>query len=205
MSNVLSEEKRQDSSVQRFVQKLRGTSQPEARVVILTAPGEEGQVDYGTGPMLRDTTGRYRRTRLFVMTLGYSRKSVRLLVFRSSARVWSELHEQAFRRLGGALRVIVLDNLKEGVLLPDVYDPSVNPLYRDVLVIKPRATALTDRFGPSDPRGSTRRRRLRLERGGSGRFHRIDSFLVKPEQVWRVQRRPAERAGRTLLVGNGVA
>ena len=25
---------------------------------------------------------RYRRTRLFVMTLGYSRKSVRLLVFR---------------------------------------------------------------------------------------------------------------------------
>ena len=32
-----------------------------------------------------------------------------------------------------ALRVIVLDNLKEGVLLPDVYDPSVNPLYRDVL------------------------------------------------------------------------
>jgi transposase len=121
------------SSVQRFVQKLRGTSQPEARAVILTAPGEEGQVDYGTGPMVRDTTGRYRRSRLFVMTLGYSRKSVRLLVFRSSARVWAELHEKAFRRLGGALRVIVLDNLKEGVLLPDVYDPSVNPLYRDVL------------------------------------------------------------------------
>ncbi len=83
--------------------------------------------------MVRDTTGRYRRTRLFVMTLGYSRKSVRLLVFRSSARVWAELHEKAFRRLGGALRVFVLDNLKEGVLLSDVYDPSVNPLYRDVL------------------------------------------------------------------------
>jgi transposase len=121
------------SSVRRFVQKLRGASQPEARAVIVTAPGEEGQVDYGTGPMVRDTTGRYRRTRLFVMTLGYSRKSVRLLVFRSSARVWAELHENAFRRLGGAVRVIVLDNLKEGVLLPDVYDPSVNPLYRDVL------------------------------------------------------------------------
>jgi len=121
------------SSVRRFVQKLRGSSQPEPRAVILTAPGEEGQVDYGTGPMVRDATGRYRRTRLFVMTLGYSRKSVRLLVFRSSSRVWAELHENAFRRLGGVVRVVVLDNLREGVLLPDVYDPSVNPLYRDVL------------------------------------------------------------------------
>jgi hypothetical protein len=27
----------------------------------------------------------------------------------------------------------VLDNLKEGVLVPDIYDPSLNPLYRDVL------------------------------------------------------------------------
>jgi transposase len=121
------------SSVQRFVQKLAGVSRPEARAVIVTAPGEEAQVDYGTGPMVRDATGKYRRTRLFVMTLGYSRKSVRLLVFRSSARVWAELHETAFRRLGGVLRVVVLDNLKEGVLLPDVYDASVNPLYRDVL------------------------------------------------------------------------
>lgn len=35
--------------------------------------------------------------------------------------------------LGGTVRVIVLDNLKEGVLTPDVYDPTLNPLYRDVL------------------------------------------------------------------------
>jgi hypothetical protein len=27
----------------------------------------------------------------------------------------------------------VLDNLKEGVLTPDIYDPALNPLYRDVL------------------------------------------------------------------------
>jgi hypothetical protein len=47
--------------------------------------------------MVRDpNTGRYRRTRLFVLTLGHSRKSVRLLVFRSSARIWAELHEKAF-------------------------------------------------------------------------------------------------------------
>ena len=90
-------------SVKRFVRKLRGTPAPEARGVIVTAPGEEAQVDYGTGPMVRDPhTGKYRRTRLFVLTLGYSRKSVRLLVFRSSSRIWAELHEKAFRRLGGS-------------------------------------------------------------------------------------------------------
>src|SRR5271165_7569353 len=121
-------------SVQRFVRKLRDTQVPEARVVIVTAPGQEAQVDYGTGPMVRDPESRkYRRTRLFVMTLGCSRKWVRLLTFRSSSRIWAELHEQAFRRLGGATRIVVLDNLREGVLVPDIYDPALNPLYRDVL------------------------------------------------------------------------
>src|SRR5713226_880528 len=121
-------------SVQRFVRKRRGAQTPQARVVIVTAPGQEAQVDYGTGPMVRDPESRkYRRTRLFVMTLGCSRKSVRLLTFRSSSRIWAELHERAFRRLGGATRVVVLDNLREGVLVPDIYDPALNPLYRDVL------------------------------------------------------------------------
>jgi hypothetical protein len=43
------------------------------------------------------------------------------------------LHEKAFRRLDGSPRVAVLDNLREGVLSPDIYDPGLNPLYRDVL------------------------------------------------------------------------
>ncbi len=121
-------------SVKRFVRKLRGAVSPEARVIIETRPGEECQVDFGTGPMVRDPdSGKYRRTRLFVLTLGYSRKSVRLLVFRSSSRVWAELHEKAFRRLGGSTRIVVPDNLREGVLAADIYDPRLNPLYRDVL------------------------------------------------------------------------
>ena len=121
-------------SVKRFIRKFRGQQSPEACAVIETAPGEELQVNYGTGPMVRDAhTGKYRRTRLFVLTLGYSRKSVRLMVFGSSSQTWAELHEKAFRRLGGGTRVAVLDNLREGVLKPDIYDPTVNPLYRDML------------------------------------------------------------------------
>jgi len=121
-------------TVKRFVRKLRGAQLPQAVGIILTAAGEEAQVDYGSGPMVRDPqSGKYRRTRLFVMTLGYSRKSIRLLVWRSSSRVWAELHEQAFRRLGGCPRVVVLDNLREGVIVADIYDSTLNPLFRDVL------------------------------------------------------------------------
>jgi transposase len=141
------------ASVRRFVVTLRGASSPEARVVITTAPGEEGQVDYGDGPMVRHPqTGKYRRTRLFVLTLGYSRKAVRLLVWHSSAQVWAELHERAFRRLGGTVRVIVLDNLKEGVLTPDIYDAALNPLYRDVLTHY-GVVALPCRVGDPDRKG----------------------------------------------------
>ena len=64
------------ASVRRFVRRLRGRRSVEARVVITTAPGKEGQVDYGSGPMVRDPhSGRDRRTRLFAFTLGYCCRS----------------------------------------------------------------------------------------------------------------------------------
>src|SRR2546425_4554256 len=67
------------ASVLRFVRHLRDPGVPEEHAVIQTPAGEEGQGDYGEGPMVRHPqTGKYRRTRLFVFTLGFSRKSVRL-------------------------------------------------------------------------------------------------------------------------------
>src|SRR5881296_296081 len=143
----------QYASVRRFVSHLRGPHTAEARPIIVTAPGEEGQVDYGDGPMVRHpVTGKYRRTRLFVFTLGYSRKSVRLLTFASSTHRWCELHEESFRRLGGTVQVVVLDNLREGVLTPDIYDPALNPLYRDVLAHY-GVVALPCRVGDPDRKG----------------------------------------------------
>lgn len=32
-----------------------------------------------------------------------------------------------------SVRVVVLDNLREGVLKPDIYEPTLNALYREVL------------------------------------------------------------------------
>jgi len=40
-------------TVKRFVRKLRGAMSPEAAGIICTAVGEEAQVDYGSGPMVR--------------------------------------------------------------------------------------------------------------------------------------------------------
>ena len=176
-------------SVRRFAHKLRGTQVPQARAVILTAPGEESQVDYGTGPMVRDPeNGKYRRTRLFVMTLGCSRKAVRLLVFRSSARIWAELHEKAFRRLGGATRIVVLDNLREGVLLPDIYDPTLNPLYRDMLahygaVAMPCRIQDPDRKGKVESAvGHTKRTPLKGQRFES--LEEAQAYLDRWETNW---------------------
>ena len=97
-------------------------------------------------------TGKYRRARLFVLTLGSSRKRVRLLTFESSARRWAELHEEAFRRLGGPPASSSSYNPKEGVLTPDIYDPVLNPLYRDVLAHY-GVVALPCRVGDPDRKG----------------------------------------------------
>jgi len=137
--------------------------------VIETAPGEEAQVDYGTGPMVRDPlSGKYRRTRLFVMTLGYSRKSVRLLVFRSSSQVWAELHEKAFRRLTGVTRVVVLDNLREGVLTPEHLRSHAQSLYRDVLQHYGAVSSTLPRRAPRSKGESRVRRRPCAENSVEG-------------------------------------
>jgi transposase len=141
------------ASVKRYVGRLKGAATPEAHPSIFTPPREEAQVDYGEGPMVRyPETGKHRRTRLFVMTLGFSRKSVRLLTFKSSTRIWAKLHEQAFRRLGGVPRVVVVDNLREGVVEPEIYDPVLNSLFPDLLK-HCGAIALPARVGHPDRKG----------------------------------------------------
>jgi hypothetical protein len=68
------------------------------------------------------------------MTLGCSRKSVRRLTFRSSSRIWAELHVRT--RLSPAGRRHPHRRARQsarGRDRPDIYDPALNPLYRDVL------------------------------------------------------------------------
>ena len=81
-------------TVKRFVRKLQGSRLPQALGSSSPRQGKKPK----SRPLVRDPqTGKYRRTRLFVLTLGYGRTCIRLLTWRSSARIWAELHEKAFR------------------------------------------------------------------------------------------------------------
>lgn len=121
------------NSVKRFAARLR-VREPEQFDRLSFLPGEEMQVDYGEGAPTRvGASGRYRKPRLFVATLRYSRRSLRRVVWHSSQQVWAELHEQAWRYFGGSCRYVVLDNLKEGVVKPDLYEPRLNPVYAATL------------------------------------------------------------------------
>jgi transposase len=121
------------NSVKRFCRSVR-KSEPEQFDRLEFLPGEEAQVDYGEGALtLYPTSSRYRRPRLFVMTLRYSRRSFRRVVWKSSSEVWARLHEEAFRYFGGCPQYVVLDNLKEGVIKPDIFEPELNRVYAAML------------------------------------------------------------------------
>ena len=108
----------QYNSVKRFVATLKART-TERFNVLEFLPGEKAQVEYGQGAPTRTASGKYKRPWLFVMTLKYSGKSFRKVVWKTSQEIWAQLHEEAFRTFGGCCQYIVLDNLKEGVLCAD--------------------------------------------------------------------------------------
>ena len=121
------------NSVKRFCRSVRKVA-PEQFDRLEFLPAEEAQVDYGEGALTRyPASSRYRKPRLFVMTLRYSRRSFRRVVWKSSSEVWARLHEEAFRYFGGCPQYVVLDNLKEGVIKPDIYEPELNRVYAAML------------------------------------------------------------------------
>lgn len=120
------------NSVKRFVRLLK-RKDPERYDRLEFLMGEEAQVDYGQGAPALNSSGKYRRPRLFIMTLKYSGRAFRKAVWNSSQETWCRLHEESFRYFKGCPQYVTLDNLKEGVLKPDIYEPELNPLYAAVL------------------------------------------------------------------------
>lgn len=140
------------NSVKRFVRKLK-EKDPERYDHLDFPPGEEAQVDYGQGAKTRYKNGSYRKPRLFVMTLKYSGRSFRKTVWKSSQEIWAKLHEEAFRYFGGCTLYVVLDNLKEGVITADIYEPELNTVYAAMLKHY-KVVADTARVGDPNRKGS---------------------------------------------------
>jgi transposase len=144
------------SSVRRFVQRV-GHSQALPFRRMECEPGEEVQVDFGTGIPILQPDGKRRRTHVFRMVLSHSRKGFSEVVYRQTTEEFLRCLEDAFWHFGGLPRVIVLDNLKAGVDQPDWFDPELNPKLR----------AFADYYGlavmPTKPR--TPRHKGKIESG----------------------------------------
>ncbi len=106
---------------------------PDRFDVLTSGPGEECQVDFGQGALTLYRNGKYRRPWLYVMTLKYSGKAFRKVVWKADQRTWARLHEEVFRSFGGSVEYVVLDNLKQGVIKPDLYAPELNPIFAALL------------------------------------------------------------------------
>lgn len=120
-----------ETSLHRYIKKH--FPKPIASTSVLhTLPGEQAQVDFGYAGKIKDPdTGKMRRMYAFVMTLAYSRLRFVRFVYRQDVATWINCHVRAFNFLGGVPQTVLLDNLKAGVIKPDIYDPLINRSYAE--------------------------------------------------------------------------
>lgn len=96
-------------------------------------PGREVQIDFGylglgTDPQL----GKARKLGAFCMVLTHSRHMFVSVVTKMDQEAWIAAHVAAFEFFGGTPMLLVVDNLKPGVLRADLYDPQFNRGYAEL-------------------------------------------------------------------------
>ena len=113
-------------SVRRFLRRL-GWVRPLPFRRIERAPGEEAQVDFGTGAPIVGADGKRRRTHVFRIVLSHSRKAYSEATYRQTTDDFLHALENAFEHFGGVPQTLVIDNLKAAVKHPDWFDPELVP------------------------------------------------------------------------------
>ena len=114
-------------SVRRLLKRL-GASRPVAPFRRMEcAPGEEAQIDFGTGVPITLPDGKRRKTHVFRVVLSHSRKAYSEVCYRQTTEDFLRAIENAFWHFGGVPKTLVIDNLKAAVAHPDWFDPELNP------------------------------------------------------------------------------
>lgn len=113
-------------SVRRFVHRLEPTRELPFRR-LECGPGDEAQVDFGTGAPVIGPDGKRRKTHVFRIVLSHSRKAYSEAVYRQTTDDFLRCLESAFRHFGGTPRCLVLDNLRAAVKKADWFEPELNP------------------------------------------------------------------------------
>jgi transposase len=116
-------------SVRRFVRGLAATQELPFRR-LECGPGEEAQVDFGSGAPIHSPDGKRRRPHVFRIVLSHSRKGYSEAVARQTTDNFIRCLENAFWHFGGVPQRLVLDNLRAAVTKADWYDPDLNPKVR---------------------------------------------------------------------------
>jgi transposase len=113
-------------SVKRFVRQLSAaTPLPFRRMEC--GPGEEAQVDFGSGAPIVGPDGKRRKTHVFRIVLSHSRKAYSEATFTQTTEDFFRCLENAFAHFGGVPKTLVIDNLKAAVAHPDWFDPELTP------------------------------------------------------------------------------
>lgn len=113
-------------SVRRFVKRLGGDRPiPFRRMECM--PGDEAQIDFGTGAPILRLDDKRKRPHVFRIVLSFSRKGYSEAVYRQTTENFIRCLENAFWHFGGAPKTLVIDNLKAAVDKADWYDPDVHP------------------------------------------------------------------------------
>lgn len=96
-------------------------------------PGNEVQVDYGRmGLLLDPITGKHKVVSAFIGTLSHSRHKYVEFVYTQNQRSFVASHVNMFEYFGGVPDRVNPDNLKSGVIKPDLYDPQLNRTYQEM-------------------------------------------------------------------------
>lgn len=96
-------------------------------------PGLETQLDYGKVGYLQDRLQNKNRTvQAFCGLLSHSRLPFVQFVFSQNQQSFVQSHIDMFEFYGGATEFLSLDNLKSGVIKPDLYDPKLNKSYAEM-------------------------------------------------------------------------
>ena len=125
-----------ESTVRRYIATAFAEQHLEDKVTVprgAVDPGSEAQIDYGKlGMWLDPATGRRVAVWVFAMILSCSRALFIQPVLRMDQTSWNASHVAAFEFFGGVPARLVCDNLKTGVVRPDLYDPQINRAYGEL-------------------------------------------------------------------------
>ena len=143
-------------SVRRFMRR-ENRKQPLPFRRMEVGPGDEAQIDFGSGAPVISPEGKRRRPHVFRFVLSHSRKGYSEASYRQTTEDFLRCMENAFWAFGGVPKVLVIDNLRAAVKQADWYDPELNPIlysfceYYGVVIL------------PTKPR--TPRHKGKIERG----------------------------------------